>query len=66
VPKGVSTVTVVAAQDKVSVYFNGMLAAIAKGYPVKGTFSAELYNPPDNNDVTSCSFQKGWVWTFDK
>jgi hypothetical protein len=64
-PKAPTTVTIIAIQDKVTVYVNGRIQTRETGKNISGSFEVNLFNTEGNKVNTSCTY-RGWVWSFDK
>jgi hypothetical protein len=64
-PGALSTVTVIAIDETITVYINGKLQTSQTGSAVEGGFALQMYNPEGNTTVTNCRFPTGWIWSFD-
>jgi hypothetical protein len=64
-PKAPTTVTIIAIQDKVTVYVNGRIQTRETGKNISGSFEVNLFNTEGNKINSTCSY-RGWVWSFDK
>ncbi len=62
-------VTIVAIDDKVAVYVNGVLEAVkvTKGDVDKGVFALQVYNDEESEkkETTDCRYQNIWAWSYD-